>query len=146
MKYLRFLLVSLVLFVFQACGEKPVDVSVELPPTPTFETNEDIKLTTPQPGDVLSGSISVKGEAKGFWFFEAQLDVEIVDEKGNLIAKTFASSMEDWMTTDFVPFEAYFGVLDFGESKEGKLILKKANASGLPENDASFEIPVKFGN
>ncbi len=54
------------------------------------------------------------------------------------------------MTTEFVPFEATlefaspYEVGDPDFMKRGSLILQKANASGLPENDAAYEITVYF--
>jgi hypothetical protein len=47
------------------------------------------------------------------------------------------------MTTNFVPFE---GTIEFISSEEGvgKLVLEKDDPSGLPANDDSVEIPVRF--
>ena len=54
------------------------------------------------------------------------------------------------MTEEFVPFSTTLEfVSPYSSSspefmKHGTLILKKANASGLPENDDALEVPVIF--
>ena len=47
------------------------------------------------------------------------------------------------MTTDFVPFSV---TLTFVKpaTATGTLVLQKDNPSGLPEHDASVEMPVQF--
>jgi len=54
-----------------------------------------------------------------------------------------AQAQGDWMTTEFVPFEA---VLEFAvpQTEFGTLILEKDNPSGLPQNADSISIPVRF--
>lgn len=67
---------------------------------------------------------------------------------GNEYSQGIAQAKSDWMTTDFVPFEATLEFVkpefigDF--SKRGFLILKKDNPSGLPEHDDALEITVWF--
>lgn len=55
-----------------------------------------------------------------------------------------ATAKGDWMTAEFVPYEAklLFAVDPDAYSDRGTLILKKSNASGLPEHDDAIEIPV----
>lgn len=106
-------------------------------------TDERIRVTDPQAGDTLFEDIIVTGEARGTWFFEASFPVELQDSEGNILAQVPAQAEGEWMTTDFVPFTAEFTV-DFGGATHGMVILRKDNPSGLPENDASIEIPVLF--
>jgi hypothetical protein len=76
------------------------------------------------------------------WYFEAVFPVKLVDDQGNMLVETHADAQGDWMTEDFVPFKA---TLTFTTTAErGKLILQKDNPSGMPENDASIEVPVRF--
>ncbi|MEK7625591.1 MAG: hypothetical protein AAB467_04585, partial [Patescibacteria group bacterium] len=70
--------------------------------------------------------------------------VFLTDWDGLIIARGIATAKGDWMTTEFVPFEA---TLTFTADKNvysnrGTLILKKDNPSGLPEFDDALEIPV----
>jgi hypothetical protein len=49
----------------------------------------------------------------------------------------------EWMTEEFVPFEA---VVEFDDPavEKGILVFEKDNPSGLPENADEFRIPVFF--
>lgn len=107
-----------------------------------------ILLNKPQPNETISSPLVIKGEARGNWFFEASFPVVLVDWDGRIIAESYATAKSDWMTEDFVPFEA---TIEFEEpefigdfSKRGALILKKDNPSGLPEYDDALEITVFF--
>jgi len=103
-----------------------------------------IVLESPQPLDSLTFPLTVQGKARGYWFFEASFPLVLTDSDGLIIAEGYATAQSDWMTEDFVTFE---GVLEFTTPKHddrGILILKKANASGLPEHDDALEIPVVF--
>ncbi len=102
-----------------------------------------ILLQSPLPGDVVTNPLIVSGSARGTWYFEASFPVRLLDGNGNEIAITPAQAQGDWMTEDFVPFSA---VLQFNPpvTLTGTLILQKDNPSGMPENDASIQIPVLF--
>ena len=104
---------------------------------------DQIKVSKPQPNQVVESPLIIEGEARGKWFFEASFPVKLLDANGDLIATHFARAQEDWMTEDFVPFKAQ---IEFEKpaTDTGVLVLKKDNPSGLPENDASIEIPVRF--
>ncbi len=114
------------------------------------KTSKDnlIKLFEPKDGTEIESPLVIKGQARGYWFFEASFPVILTNWDGLIIAEGIAKADGEWMTEDFVPFEA---VLNFkkpeyiGEfSKRGSLILKKDNPSGLPENDDALEITVYF--
>jgi len=109
----------------------------------TFEkTKNEINISQPEIGANISSPLVVEGEARGGWFFEAQLPIELLDNEGNLIASTVGTTQDNWQTEDLVPFS---GELEFSTDKEyGKIIVKKDNPSGLPENADQIEIPVYF--
>lgn len=107
-----------------------------------------IRLTNPRPNEKIKSPLLIKGEARGYWFFEASFPLFLVDWDGKIIAEAIATAKDDWMTEDFVPFEA---VLEFkipdniGDfSNFGTLILQKDNPSGLLEHDDALEIPISF--
>ena len=110
-----------------------------------LEKQDLIRLSFPRPGDVISSPIEIRGEARGYWFFEATFPVVITDWNGLIIAEGYAEAGESWMTEDFVPFTVK---LTFAKPtlypERGTLILHKSNASGLPEHDDALEIPVSF--
>lgn len=105
-----------------------------------------IRLENPRPNQVIKSPLVVQGEARGYWFFEASFPVYLTDWDGLIIAEGIATAKSEWMTEDFVPFEATlnFTVNPEVYSKRGTLILKKDNPSGLPEHDDALEIPVRF--
>jgi hypothetical protein len=108
-----------------------------------LEKADLIKSTTPRPGDTIMNPLVIEGEARGYWFFEATAPVELYNNSGVQIASGYIEAQGEWMTEDFVP---YTGTLDFppAASGSGYLLIKKANASGLPEHDDSLSIPVVF--
>jgi hypothetical protein len=111
----------------------------------TTTANDLINISAPQPGDAISSPLSVSGEARGMWYFEASFPVEIVDNAGNTLGISPAQAQDDWMTENFVPFtgEVAFDIND-AETASGHVIFRRSNPSGLTENDAALEIPVTF--
>ena len=118
-------------------------------PTPTGNgngmpfTSENVKVVLPLPGGTVLKEFTVTGYARGNWFFEASFPVEVHNPNGNVVGRGLATAEGEWMTTDFVPFDApviienYFG--------PATLVLIKDNPSGLPEHDdsVSFSIVVQ---
>lgn len=103
-----------------------------------------IRVDDLEEGSVVDSPLVVEGEARGGWFFEGTFPVQLLDEYNYTIATGQAQAKGDWMTEDFVDFEVELSFLTQTES--GKLILRNDNPSGLPENDAQLEIPVKFAS
>ncbi|HBA45959.1 hypothetical protein A2W67_03175 [Candidatus Nomurabacteria bacterium RIFCSPLOWO2_02_40_28] len=99
-----------------------------------------IVVNLPFPGAVTGKEFSVIGKARGVWFFEASFPIDVLDKDGKILVQTFATAQGEWMTNDFVPFK---GEVKVPESYIGPatLILRKDNASGLPEHDASVSFP-----
>lgn len=107
-----------------------------------------IRVSYPLPNDEVKSPLTVVGEARGSWFFEGSFPVYLTDWDGKIIAEGHATAKADWMTTEFVPFEA---TLTFTTERNvannsGTLILKKDNPSGLPKNDDALEIHVILKN
>ena len=103
-----------------------------------------IRLTAPLPNATVSSPLTITGEARGYWYFEASFPVVLVDWDGRIIAQGIATAKDEWMTEEFVPFEATltFTADPNAYSNRGALILQKDNPSGLPEYDDALEIPV----
>lgn len=102
-----------------------------------------IRVDSPLPGATISSPLVVRGEARGQWYFEADFPVRLLDATGRELAVVPAQAQGEWMTTDFVPFEA---LLNFATSTTdtGFLVLEKSNPSGLPENADEVRVPVRF--
>lgn len=108
----------------------------------TQHTDKKIVVTAPKEGESISSPVIVTGEARGTWFFEGSFPVELQDRDGKSLAQGIAKAQGDWMTEDFVPFSASLSFEKPATASEGKLLFKKDNPSGLPENDDSIEINV----
>ena len=108
------------------------------------DKNDLIRLDYPRPNAAISSPLTITGRARGNWFFEAGFPVVLVDWDGLIIAEGSAEAQTDWMTEDFVPFEAKLEFENPGVYNNGALILQRSNPSDLPENDDALEIPVKF--
>ncbi len=102
-----------------------------------------IVVNSPKPLDLVSSPLSISGEARGYWYFEASFTVRMVDSNGNVLGEHYATAQEEWMTEDFVSFEAELA-FDNPQTETGILILEKANASGLEEHADELRIPVRF--
>lgn len=111
--------------------------------SPATQTSELITITSPAPNQQITSPLKITGQARGNWFFEASAPVELIDANGNKIAQGNITTNGEWMTAEFVPFSA---TLTFNKptTASGKLIFRKDNPSGLPENDDQIEIPIKF--
>jgi len=102
-----------------------------------------IVVETPTPNSVVTSPLTVKGKARGFWFFEASFPVRVKNDKGEILGTGIAQAEGEWMTENFVPFTTTIN-FNAGAATNGVLVLEKDNPSGLPEYDDKLEIPVKF--
>lgn len=108
----------------------------------TIEAEALIQKLNVKNGDTLTNGMFVTGEARGNWYFEGSFPVRLVDERGATLAQTTAQAQGEWMTDDFVPFSAQLTFTT--TAKNGTLILRNDNPSGMPENDKILEISVVF--
>ena len=108
-----------------------------------LEKQDLIRVANPRPNTLVASPLEITGEARGYWFFEASFPIKLLDGNGNLLGIAIAQAKSDWMTEDFVSFEA---TLEFQTltTEKGTLILEKDNPSDLPENADELRIPVLF--
>ena len=109
-----------------------------------LEKMDLIRIDNPRPNQEIESPLTIEGEARGTWFFEADFPVILVNWDGLIIAEGVATAQDDWMTEDFVKFKAELNFEKPDYKNNGALILKKDNPSGLPENDDALEIPIIF--
>lgn len=113
--------------------------------TSSVSYEDRIRVSSPLPEERISTPLTIEGEARGQWYFEATFPVVLTDWDGRIIAEGYAEAQDEWMTEEFVPFEATLEFeADTSVSDRGSLILQKANPSGLPENDDAFEYTIFF--
>jgi hypothetical protein len=110
-----------------------------------LEKADLIRAHSPRPNQVIASPLTISGEARGYWFFEASFPIRLLDANGIEIPLTpgYIMTAAEWMTNDFVPFEAPVE-FEAPATKTGTLLLQKDNPSGLPEHDDMLEIPVRF--
>ena len=108
------------------------------PPSPFV--SENVKVNLPFPGATVLKTFTASGEARGTWFFEASFPVEVRDPNGAVVGRGIAQAQEEWMTEDFVPFNAPVTIENY--SGPATLVLIKDNPSGLPEHDDSVLFPI----
>jgi len=92
----------------------------------------------------VGSPITISGQARGTWYFEASFPVELLDANGKTITAAPAKAQGDWMTTDFVPFALSLPFAAQPAGSKGTLVLHKDNPSGDPARDQSVSIPVVF--
>lgn len=108
-----------------------------------LEKSDMIRLDEPRPNTSISSPLTISGEARGSWYFEAEFPVTLLDADGELVAHATARAQSDWMTTDFIPFTAEITFTP-PASDTGVLILSKENPSGLPELSDELVVPVMY--
>jgi len=100
-----------------------------------------IRVNNPRPNQIIQSPILIKGEARGYWFFEATFPIKLINENGGVIVQHYAQAKDEWMTEYFVPFEAELN-FEILNTQKGTLILEKSNPSDLPENYDELRVPV----
>jgi hypothetical protein len=107
-------------------------------------SSDRIIVQAPLPGATVHSALVVRGQARGNWFFEGDFPLLLLDRDRNVLARSYASALGEWMSDAFVPFE---GVLEFEPppgATTGWLVLQKDNPSERPELDEVLELPVGF--
>jgi len=115
-----------------------------IPEQKNYAYKDFVKVSAPLPESVITSPLTIKGEARGVWFFEASFPVILTDWDGKIIADGIATAQDEWMTEEYVPFEATLTFDKPSYGKNGFLILRKDNPSGLPEHDDAAEMQVYF--
>lgn len=105
---------------------------------------DTIHMTSQATNQTITSPVTVQGEAKGSWFFEANMRGSIVDSEGNTVKIFPIAAKTDWMTSDFVPFAESVSFTSPGYGQKGFIVIENDNPSGLLENSKSIKIPVKF--
>ncbi|MBI4137257.1 Gmad2 immunoglobulin-like domain-containing protein [Candidatus Roizmanbacteria bacterium] len=108
-----------------------------------LEFSDEIIVDNPRPNQTITSPVTITGQARGSWYFEATFPIELVDENGNQVATSFATAQDEWMTEEFVPFTAEIS-FSIPKTKQGELLIRNANPSGLPENQKELALPIVF--
>lgn len=111
--------------------------------TTIVDKSDWLVVEQPVAASLITSPVVISGQARGMWFFEGSFPVFLTDANNQIIAQGIATSTQDWMTKEFIPFTAtlYF---ERPLTETGNIILKKDNPSGLPEYDDQLIWPIKF--
>ena len=137
-------IITLLLLIFFKINNTEVMIKQEIEKFQQSKEKPAIVLKNLKEGDYISSPLVIKGEAKGTWFSEGSFPVILTDGDGLIISETQTTVNSNWLTDDYVNFEAY---LEF-ESPEvfktnGHLIFHNANNAETLEESA-YEIIVNF--
>lgn len=161
-----FLMIVIVLigavYIFLKTENEPITCTMEakecsdgsyvgrIPPNCNFAAcpKEDlIQVEESRANAIISSPLIIRGKARGFWYFEASFPIKLFDENGELLAAAIAQANPpvggDWMTEDFVSFEAELK-FEIPKTEKGILVLEKDNPSDLPKNADELRVPVVF--
>ena len=122
---------------------KKTAVSPTTSPSATSSLSKPIRVDSVRANDIITSPLIITGAARGTWYFEASFPIKLLDGNGKVIAQIPAQAQSDWMTTNFVPFEAEL-LFNKPVTPTGTLVLEKDNPSGLPQNADELRIPIRF--
>ena len=111
-------------------------------PRPSIDATKMISVASPHVGAIVGHTFAVEGQARGAWYAEGIFPLEIQNESGVVMQSFSVHALGDSHQPDFIPFSIDIAMPYF--SGPAQIVLKKANLSGLPENDASITIPIKI--
>jgi hypothetical protein len=109
-----------------------------------LDMTEVIKISNPRPNQSVSSPLTITGQARGTYYFEATFPVRLETEEGQVLVQHYVEAEGEWMTENFVPFTTTLTFTIPSGVTKGILILEKSNPSGLPENAQALRIPVTF--
>ena len=107
-------------------------------------TNSNIKIDLIKSNQIIESPLTITGQARGGWFFEASFPIKLVDSQGELIAQTIASTKGEWMTDEFVTFSATLEFTSPEKTNQGTLVFIKDNPSDIRELDDQLSIPILY--
>jgi len=119
--------------------------SAKLAPSPTPSAIEPT-ISSPAVNAKVTSPLTIIGTVPAGWMFEGSFPLKLVDKQRNVIVQGIAQEKVPGSWTSGQPV-AFVAALEFTTNeKSGFLVLDKDNPSGLPENDDSFQIPLRFSN
>lgn len=116
----------------------------QLLPSYTSTKGVTVKLIWPETDTRVTSPLTVMGMVPGNWSQEASFTVKLKNSKGDVVAQSAAQLHGNQMSESLQPFTANLTFSNATESGTGTLVIERANASGLPENNDSINIPVSF--
>lgn len=140
---LSVLFVLLLLFLNNRKSLNFVEEQKQIFPT-IIKNTEEIIVTSPELTNSISSPFKIIGKVKNSWMFEGSFSVDLLDSNHQYINKSVCNEVTpgSWTSEEMIDF-----VCDLKfqtQSSSGYLKFFADNPSGLPQNEKSSEIPVKF--
>jgi hypothetical protein len=133
----------------ESSGRDNPNVNVPTEPPPPIQIvylntmTDDIQIETPGAGAAVEKRFTVNGKARGNWYFEASMSLELRDVRNELLLQIPVQAQGEWMTMELVPFSTEVSVPG-SYAGPATLVIRNGNASGLPEHDKSITIPISI--
>ena len=138
----KIIIILLTIFLSGCTISNPLNTKPQI--TIQEPTNRNIKIDLIKSNQIIESPLTITGQARGGWFFEASFPIKLVDSQGELVAQTIASTKGEWMTDDFVPFSATLEFASLEKTNQGTLIFIKDNPSDMRELDDQLSISVLY--
>lgn len=117
-------------------GSNPPATSTD----PEVPNTSPVTIDMPSAYSTVESPMEISGMIPGNWATEGQLYITLESSNGSILADTNAQ-VDNWMTTDMVPFTAML-TYTASEQVDVEIIIHKGNPSGLPANDMMVSWPV----
>lgn len=93
----------------------------------------------------IASPLTIKGEARGTWFFKGEFPVSLILEDGAILGQGVARALDTWETEEYVPFTATFSFKDPnpGTVRQVMLMLSQGTPS-LGGVVTTFKMPLLF--
>ncbi len=103
-----------------------------------------VEVTDPKSGSLVSSPFKVEGKAKGAWFGNNRLMVELTDLDGHVIVEKPMYALSDPSNMD--EMVAFTGALDFPVNNldRVKLLIEKTSVVDIPGKNGPLVIPLRF--
>lgn len=114
-------------------------------------SNMDMQITTPIKHDTVTSPLIIEGKAKMRWFFEGEIDIEIVDANGNVLKEWYGTADKNAMRVAMdsthenkyeimIPFHAKI-VFERSTQKHAELVFYRLSER---EERTEYRLPIRI--
>ena len=115
------------------------EISNQTPSSIMLAEEGEVFIQLPQRNALVSSPLVI--EAKPGWFFEGEIDIELVGVNGVVIKCWFGKALiDDWMEAKMVPFRAEFE-FSVPSTSVGELIFYRETEVG---DRTEYRLPIRF--
>lgn len=152
MKYLWCIMILVSILLMAWCSPKPISTDTVYAPDEemlvligTWVWSELIEITSPEVWATLTSPAMLAWSLPGYRYFEATAPAQVIDSNDLMLWEWYVSAIGERMTESLVPFSwSVVFSMSGSTATTWEVIIRRNNASGMSENDASIRIPVVF--